>query len=47
MVDGVVKRWSDEDGWGVLVSREVPGEVFVHFSHVEGEGYRSLRDANG
>jgi CspA family cold shock protein len=41
---GTVNRWSDEDGWGVLTSPEVPGEVFAHFAHIEAEGYRSLDD---
>jgi cold shock protein len=42
VVRGTVKTWHDEDGWGVLVSPEVPGEVFAHFSHIEAEGYRHL-----
>jgi CspA family cold shock protein len=44
MALGKVKQWSDEDGWGVLTSPEVPGEVFAHFMHIEAEGYRSLDD---
>ena len=42
MVVGTVKRWSDEDGWGVLTSPWVPGEVFAHFIHIESDGYRTL-----
>ncbi|MFJ2608213.1 MULTISPECIES: cold-shock protein [unclassified Streptomyces] len=29
---GTVRSWDDESGWGVLVSPEVPGEVWAHFS---------------
>jgi cold shock protein len=39
-----VKRWSDEEGWGVLEAPEAPGGIFVHFSFIEMEGYRSLRE---
>ncbi len=42
MVEGVVKWWSDEEGWGVLSSHDVPGAVFAHFAHIEMDGYRSL-----
>ncbi|MFC0864108.1 cold-shock protein [Sphaerimonospora cavernae] len=44
MTRGVVAAWYDEEGWGVLDSPEVPGEVFAHFSMISqlGRGYRSL-----
>jgi CspA family cold shock protein len=39
-----VEWWSDEEGWGALAaSAETPGGVFVHFSAVQMEGYKSLR----
>jgi CspA family cold shock protein len=41
---GIVKDWHHDLGWGVLVSPEVPGEVWVHFSAVEGTGYRYLTE---
>lgn len=31
---GTVRSWDEESGWGVLVSRDVPGEVWAHFSAV-------------
>ncbi|MFC4909084.1 cold-shock protein [Actinomadura gamaensis] len=33
-VEGVVRAWDDEQGWGVLASPGVPGEVWAHFSAV-------------
>jgi cold shock protein len=42
-----VKQWSDDEGWGVLVSSEVAGEVWAHFSHIvddDDTGFRSLSD---
>jgi len=40
----VVKHWYHEEGWGVADAPEAPGGIFIHFSFVEAEGYRSLRD---
>jgi cold shock protein len=42
VVRGTVKTWYDEEGWGVLVSPDVPGEVFAHFIHIEDEGFGEL-----
>jgi cold shock protein len=39
---GIVKIWNEDDGWGIITSSEVPGEVWAHFSHIDAEGYRSL-----
>jgi cold shock protein len=44
---GTVKQWSDDEGWGVVISPEVPGEVWAHFSHIVDDdetAYRSLND---
>lgn len=45
-VEARVRVWHDEEGWGVLDSPETPGGCWVHFSHIEGDGYRSLRDVD-
>ena len=42
-VAGVVKWFDADEGWGVIVAPEVPGDCFVHFSSIEGRGYRELR----
>src|ERR1700733_5507512 len=44
MVEGTVRFWNEDKGWGVLTSPEVPGELWAHFSYIVGAGYRSLRD---
>ena len=41
-VEGRVKCFSEDEGWGVLIAPDVPGDVFVHFSDIQGEGYRAL-----
>ena len=41
-VRATVRWWSDGEGWGVLDAPTAPGGIFVHFSGIEGDGYRSL-----
>jgi CspA family cold shock protein len=42
MVRGTVARWDDDEGWGVLTSPELDGDVFAHFTHLQMEGFASL-----
>ncbi len=42
MVPGKVKWFSDAKGYGFVETEE--GDVFVHHSVIEGEGFRSLRE---
>jgi len=42
MLAATVKSWSDEEGWGVLVSPEVDADIWAHFSAIDGPGYREL-----
>jgi CspA family cold shock protein len=38
----IVKFFKANKGWGVLVSSELPSDVWVHFSVIEGEGFREF-----
>jgi CspA family cold shock protein len=44
VVSGTVKWFDDEEGWGVLTSPTVPGDVFVHVMCIEADGYKVLND---
>jgi CspA family cold shock protein len=40
-----VKFFNAEKGYG-FISREGADDVFVHFSNIQGEGYRTLNEAS-
>ena len=43
MSTGTVKFFNAEKGYG-FIAREQGDDVFVHFSNIEGEGYKSLSE---
>lgn len=41
---GTVKWFDNEKGFGFIKPDQYPKDVFVHFSAIQGEGYRSLQE---
>ena len=45
MFKGTVKWFNERKGYGFL-SREDGGDVFVHHTSIEGEGFKTLREGD-
>lgn len=44
MPRGVIKWFDNKKGFGFIVGPDGMRDIFVHYSAIEGEGFRSLKD---
>jgi CspA family cold shock protein len=44
VAEGTVKWFSNEKGYGFIEREGGEGDVFVHFSAIAGDGYKSLAE---
>ncbi len=44
MAEGTVKWFSNEKGYGFITPDDGEKDLFVHFSSIDGDGYKSLDD---
>ena len=44
MATGIVKWFNAEKGYGFITPEDGSKDLFVHFSGIEGEGYKSLNE---
>ncbi len=42
MATGEVKWFNNAKGWGFIIPEEGSEDIFVHFSAIEGSGYKTL-----
>ena len=46
MARGTVKWFSDQKGYGFIEPEDGTKDIFVHYTQIEGDGFRVLRDGS-
>ncbi|MEO6053783.1 MAG: cold-shock protein [Chthoniobacterales bacterium] len=46
MAKGIVKWFNEKKGFGFITDPEVNGDIFVHFSAIKADGFRTLQEGD-
>ena len=46
MAKGTVKWFNDAKGYWFIRADEEPGDIFVHYSSISGDGYKTLTEGD-
>ncbi len=44
MAEGTVKWFNEEKGYGFITPKDGSKDLFVHYSNISGEGFKSLSE---
>ena len=46
MAKGIVKWFNEKKGFGFITDSEVKGDIFVHYSVIQTQGFRTLNEGD-
>lgn len=46
MARGTVKWFNEKKGFGFIVDPNIPGDIFVHFSVIQADGFKTLNEGD-